>query len=176
MSKRVFIALMPDRLVREKFAALQQQLGQEKLLGTAKAVDRNNLHMTLHFIGSITIEKLQVLEASLGSVQCKAFDMEVNTVGHFPRPRVLWLGLGRIPSALMELEQQAVVCIQQCLEGYQHMPYRPHITLFRKVKQPSETSDCSVIHWSVKSFALVESKTCPDGVRYSVLKEWPLLR
>ncbi|MDH5389364.1 MAG: RNA 2',3'-cyclic phosphodiesterase [Gammaproteobacteria bacterium] len=174
MTKRVFIALLPDAVVREKFTALQQQLGREKLLGKAKAVDCNNLHMTLHFIGAISIEKLRALEVSLDSVRCKAFNFDVNTVGCFPKPGVFWLGMKNIPPELEELERQTATCVQQCIEGYQPIPYRPHITLFRKARLSLDKEILPEINWQVKSFALMESKSSSDGVQYHMLKEWRL--
>ncbi|MDH5612718.1 MAG: RNA 2',3'-cyclic phosphodiesterase [Gammaproteobacteria bacterium] len=176
--KRVFLALWPDEQVRQLLHAYQKKLkhepAMESALRSARAVIPENLHMTLNFIGSISLEVLQALENALDSVQGKAFDMEVNTVSYFPRPKVLWLGVAQIPLALRVLEQQITAGVQQSVEGYECQSFKPHITLFRKAKSPREFDDRPAIHWPVNSFALVESKTYPEGVKYNVLKQWPL--
>ena len=173
--KRIFLALWPDESTRQQLFEAQKKLKSEPALQSARAVIADNLHMTLHFIGSITIETLQELEASLDSVKCKVFDLNVNSVGCFPKPKVFWLGLKQIPSGLETLEQQTAFCIQQCVKDYQIRPYRPHITLFRKAKVLQELEGFTEINWQVKSFALVESKNHPEGVQYHILKEWLLL-
>ena len=172
--KRIFLALWPDESTRQQLFNAQKKLMSEPALQSARAVIPENLHMTLHFIGSISTEVLQALEASLDSVQCKAFYLDVNTVGCFPKPKVAWLGIKDIPPELSELEQQTADCVQQCLEDYRRIPYRPHITLFRKAKSTLEMNLPSEINWKVKCFALVESKSHPEGVQYHVLKKWLL--
>lgn len=174
--KRVFLALWPDEVTRQQLFEAQKQLKFEAALQTARAVMPANLHMTLYFLGLISTDALPALETCLDELHCQPFDMTVSTVGCFPKHRVFWLGLKNIPPELTELEQQTAACVQQCLEDYSQIPYRPHITLFRKAKTTLEWDNLAEIHWPVKSFALVESKTWPDGVRYKVLKEWPLLR
>lgn len=169
-NKRIFLALWPDEEIRQQLVRVQQKLKREPILQSAKAVIPNNLHMTLHFMGSTSPDVLQALEVSLDAVRCKPFDMVVNTTGCFPKPKVVWLGLKNIPPELNELEQQTAACI----ENYQRIDYRPHITLFRKAKISPQPDELVGINWSVKSFALVESKSCPEGVQYHVLKEWLL--
>lgn len=173
-NKRIFLALWPDELVRQQLFEVQNKLKPEPTLQSAKAVIPDNLHMTLHFIGSISPEVLQALQVSLDSVRCKPFEIQVNTVGCFPKPQVVWLGLKNIPPELSELEQQTAACVEQSVENYQRIDYQPHITLFRKAKASMEQADFSEINWPVKSFALMESKSHAEGVRYHVLKEWLL--
>ena len=52
-------------------------------------------------------------------------------------------------------------------------PYRPHVTVARKAKLPLST-DIEAIDWSATEFVLVESISTAQGVRYNVLKRWPL--
>jgi 2'-5' RNA ligase len=53
-------------------------------------------------------------------------------------------------------------------------PYRPHITIARKVVKPHELGRTHPIAWSADGIALVESVTAPEGPRYAVLQRWPL--
>ncbi|MCW8831411.1 MAG: RNA 2',3'-cyclic phosphodiesterase [Gammaproteobacteria bacterium] len=176
--KRIFLALWPDQATRQQLFELQKRLKHDPELNTvlhsARTVIPDNLHMTLHFIGSVSVEVVQALQLCLDSVQCKPFNMIVATTGCFPKPRVFWSSLKDTPPELNELEQQTAACVQHCMEDYRRIPYRPHITLFRKVKTLQQPEVLPEINWRVKSFALVESKTYPEGVQYRVLKQWPL--
>ena len=176
--KRVFLALWPDAETRQQLFEAQKKLKNDPelspVLQSARAVIPDNLHITLHFIGSVSTEVVQALEAALDSVQCQSVDMVVDTAACFPRSKVFWLGVKKIPAELKALEQQTASCVQQCVENYQRIPYRPHITLFRKVKTSIRTDQFQAINWQIKSFTLVESKTYPEGVQYHVLKQWPL--
>ncbi len=176
--KRIFLALWPDDATRQQLFEVQKKFKRDPelrpVLQSARSVIPDNIHMSLHFIGSVSPEVLQSLDTCLDAVQCQSFDMSVSTAGCFPRPRVFWLGLKNIPPELNELERQTAACVQQCVEGYQQLAYQAHITLFRKAKTSLELEGLPEINWRVKSFALVESKTYPEGVQYHVLKEWLL--
>ena len=168
--KRVFLALWPNSDVRQQLADVQVQFKPHE----ARAVIPENLHMTLNFIGSLPVDQIDALARSLDEVHCPPFSMQVNTSGYFSRPKVAWLGLENIPPELRQLEQLTGACVETCVDDYQRMTFRPHITLFRKAKAPVPLNAPLAINWPVNSFALLESKSTPEGVRYLVLKEWPL--
>jgi len=173
-NKRIFLALWPGEETRQQLLEAQKRLKREPVLQTAREVNPDNLHMTLQFIGSISAEVIQKLVTCLDKVDCSGFEMKVTTMGCFPKPRVVWLGLQTIPPELIQLEQHTAACVEQCVEGYQRIPYRPHITLFRKAKISPEQDGSPEISWRVQSFALVESKSHAEGVQYHVLKQWLL--
>ena len=53
-------------------------------------------------------------------------------------------------------------------------PFRPHVTLARKVTQPVPTAPFEPLGWPVAEFALVESITDRSGSIYTPLASWPL--
>ena len=53
-------------------------------------------------------------------------------------------------------------------------PFRAHVTLARKVKRASRELDMQTALWSFKDFALVESRTEPQGAVYRVLERFAL--
>ncbi|MDH5710498.1 MAG: RNA 2',3'-cyclic phosphodiesterase [Gammaproteobacteria bacterium] len=177
-NKRIFLALWPDENTRQQLVEAQKKIKSDPKLRaamqSARLVQPDNLHMTLHFIGSVPEEVVQSLQTCLDAVHSQSFSLSVKTAGCFPKPRVFWLGLKSIPPELNELEQIAASCVEQCVEGYRRIPYRPHISLFRKVKILQDLADVTEIRWQVDSFALVESKTYAEGVQYHVLRKWSL--
>jgi 2'-5' RNA ligase len=53
-------------------------------------------------------------------------------------------------------------------------PFRPHVTLTRKVVRPIRSSDMPAVFSSFKEFVLAESKTEPLGAAYRVLESFPV--
>jgi 2'-5' RNA ligase len=53
-------------------------------------------------------------------------------------------------------------------------PYRPHVTVARKVVKPHALGAIHPVEWRVEDFALVESVTAPEGAQYTPLQHWPL--
>jgi len=53
-------------------------------------------------------------------------------------------------------------------------PFRPHVTLARKVGKQTRPLETHTVTWVCNAFALVESRTLPDGPVYSVVETFPL--
>lgn len=173
-ARRVFLALWPDVATRKQIYRIQQQLAGHRALQSAVAVKQENLHLTLHFIGAVTDDVLKKLSALLNRVESPSFEMTIDHVGCFPKPKVTWLGIEGSPLELVELVRQTGECVSQCVETYQQTSFSPHITLFRKVRCTEKLGDTEPVRWKAENFALVESNTRAEGVEYSVLQQWPL--
>jgi len=53
-------------------------------------------------------------------------------------------------------------------------PYRPHLTLARKVGRWEGPAEVEPLLWRADSLTLVESRTDREGSRYEPLASWPL--
>jgi len=168
-TRRLFFALWPDAAVREALATVS---GQQ--LRRVKRVPPANLHLTLVFVGPVTEPVQQCLEAGAGRIVAPPFDLQVDHAGHWPRPRISWIGPTRIPAGLWTLVTALREAQAACgLEPEIH-PYQPHVTLARKTPSASVVGEFGPIHWSIRQFSLVESVTDPAGVRYLPLRGWAL--
>ncbi len=172
--RRLFLALWPDDMTRRKLADVQKVLGSNERLKTARAVAAANLHITTHFLGAVTEDVHEQLQASLSDVAAQACTLVIDRWGYFPKAKVLWLGAQTSPEALNDLVERTQTCIQSCIEGYQQKRFVPHLTVFRQARHPLEVEPFHPIEWNIDRFALVESVTHPDGPEYTVLKEWLL--
>ncbi len=172
--KRLFVALWPDDETRRQIYQLQQSLNYEAGLSTASPVDENHIHITLHFLGSVHEQEIPVLTQALENVSGHAFEIDLDRLGYFSKPNILWLGCAEHPEALSTLHKTTGRAIKKCLTGYQQKKLVPHVTLFRKAMQLPKKENIETIRWHAGSFVLVESKTYTEGVQYRVLQQWSL--
>ena len=172
--RRLFLALWPDESIRGQLAAVQQQLGRNERLHTARAVAAANLHITIHFLGLVAGDVQAQLEDLLNGVDAESSRLVIDRWGYFPRAKVVWLGAQKSPIEVNQLVARTQACIQSCIDGYDQKRFVPHITVFRKARHPLKVDDFDPIEWPIDRFALVESVTHPQGPEYTVLREWML--
>lgn len=53
-------------------------------------------------------------------------------------------------------------------------PFRPHVTVVRKVLRPGPMDNMHLVVWRFTELALIESRTLPEGALYSVVESFPL--
>lgn len=168
---RLFFALWPDEVTREKLYKVSQQFENENI----RLVKRSNLHITLEFLGEVSSEVQQELIANAAKIHCEPFDLELTSVGWWQKPAILWIGTTHIPKSLTELVTSIKKCVKQQELKTDKRHYKPHVTIARKVKQIIVPKETFHILWQVTSFVLVVSKSTESGVEYEVLQEWPLV-
>lgn len=129
---RVFIAVRIDPAVARKISEAQEQLKRE--LAGVRWVGRENLHLTVKFLGPVeeTKEKL-ITEALEKAVQpFPRFAILARGVGVFPdirRARVLWVGLeGEKLASLAAAVEGALESLGFAREKRE---FRPHLTIGR---------------------------------------------
>lgn len=169
---RLFFALWPDVALAETIyqsthTLVRAQPGR-RLLPT-------QLHLTLAYLGHISTEQLQCMLHVAAALRAEAFTVQLDEVGHFPKPQVLWLGCKAPPQALHNIQRQLVQSLTQHCD-YQAEPrdFFPHMTLWRKIKRLEHPASFVPLTWPVKSFVLAASRTLSTGAEYSILREWPL--
>jgi len=169
---RLFFALWPDEALRERLHGAANSIS---IAGAARRVVRNNLHLTLHFIGNVYFEEMVCLQRQASRVKADKFQFDIDWQGSFSKPRVAWLGSGAVSGALGELQAQLGRQLQLC--GYQPeaRDYHPHVTVARKIDAVSDSGPFEPIPWMVTEFALIEVQQLANGVQYRVVETYPLL-
>lgn len=183
---RLFVAIrVPPN---DRLTAL---LGRLDDLRGVKAVEPENLHFTLRFLGDVTHEQkdglLDVLKEA--TIDVRPFDVQICGTGTFPdgnKPKVVWVGC--TPEAHDPLRQLADAVDGFADEvglGPRDKPFVPHLTLAR-VKRPESRSMEEVVHivrgakdaefgsCRVDKVALVESRLTDQGPVYTDIAEVPL--
>ncbi len=136
---------------------------------------RDNLHLTLVFLGDVAREKIPQLEAVAGHRNGAGFGLEFGTTGYWRHNRIVWAA----PHATPEPMHGLVTALEQALDragfNFDRRPYAPHITLIRDARAPAVLPPLA-FDWPVGDFALVESARSAQGAAYRVLVSWPLQR
>ena len=169
-AQRLFFALWPDDPVR----SMLDQAGKELLGKRIKRVPPANLHITLAFAGSVMTPVRHCLETAADTIRARAFALTINHVGHWPGPRITWIGPRQVPAGLWSLVEVLRNTFDECGLQRETRAYLPHVTLARKTSKPCTATHIDPVPWSIRHFSLVESVTDPQGARYQVLKTWSL--
>ncbi|HUP34538.1 MAG TPA: RNA 2',3'-cyclic phosphodiesterase [Candidatus Limnocylindria bacterium] len=182
---RAFVAVVLAAELREAIAAAIERL---RSLGSAVAwVPPRNLHVTLHFLGDQSEERLAEAEAALADAAAGSAPLDVtfHGIGAFPgleRPRILWIGLAH--GALEVRRLQARVTDALATHGFarEERPWHPHLTVgrvhderrWRREADPSlrgalaRAATTTFGAQRVTEVALMRSDLSPEGARYTV--------
>lgn len=202
-SVRLFFALVPDDLCRD---AIQDVLrtNQTAMRRCGKVTDRDNLHLTLRFLGDRPSSQIKELETAMAIVAAGQapfifsldhfglFGHEQSGLGRTARKQVLWLG-----SRQDDHIKQLAVSLDQVLVRHHlldpaliwkiwpdqrsdHLPFRAHLTLTRQV--PRDESDSLLqqlqtfppIAFNAAFISLMQSVRVQDTLRYLPVCRIPL--
>jgi 2'-5' RNA ligase len=160
--RRLFLALWPSEAERSAIAAAQAGVAWQP---DAKLVPRENLHLTLHFLGNVDGDRLAALRvAAAVSAAPVSVTFDCFTLWH---GGIAVLEPLTLPPALTELHDALREALIAAAFTIERRPYRPHVTLARHGQGAVHRKPVVPITWQASSYALVESA----GGRYTVLQE-----
>ncbi len=147
---------------------------------------RENLHLTLRFLGELEGESQRRALEALASVRAEPFALELAGVGVFPprgEPRVLWAGVAD-PGPVTELARRIERALQRAGLPPEPRKFAAHVTLARLREAPLERVAAFVAHhgllrtasFEVTSFLLYSSVLGHAGAHYRIERSYPLRR
>ncbi len=170
--ERLFFALWPDDTLRAQIVETRKLIPG---LDQGRLLVAGNLHLTLHFLGNIDLDRIECFIRQARKVRAQPFSLELDTPGYFKKARVLWLGCQQLPTALVDLHRQLGRHLETCEFKVEERPYNPHMTLARKInRRPDMPPRVEPLPWQVDKFVLVQSVSIEGGVRYQVKESFPL--
>jgi 2'-5' RNA ligase len=132
---------------------------------------RENLHLTLAFVGSLPREIARRLAARLAVQPADAFDWMIDEVGAFAGARVLWAGGSSLP--LQALADRSRRLLDELSVPFDRKPFVPHVTLLRNLPRdalrPAGRPIEPPITWRVGAPVLLVSVTGAQGTRYAAM-------
>ncbi|GAA0558917.1 RNA 2',3'-cyclic phosphodiesterase [Rhizomicrobium electricum] len=174
---RLFTALaLPDEIAPP---LLLMQAG----VPGARWQKREQLHLTLRFIGEVDGAQATAIDDALATIAVPSFTLELKGVGSFGGkiPRDLWAGAA--PSEpLVHLNRKIESALQRIGLEPEARKFTPHVTLARLKNSPrGAVMDYLTDHalyastpFTVTAFCLYSSKLTSDGSIYRVEKEYGL--
>lgn len=157
-------------------------------LRAGRPVPRDNLHLTLAFLGDQPGEALEELHAELEMLRLPGPELNFGGLG--------WIGPGKVQSLAVEVEPVADLLALQAEVArrarrlgmaVERRPFRPHVTLvrFRRHISPGEEDALHIFLANppvvtdapcrAVSFSLQCSTLSGAGARYETLASYPLL-
>lgn len=136
---------------------------------------RDTLHQTLAFIGDVPagrVADLQALAATL--TDCPPATLILDCLGYWRHNHIVWAAPAAPPPQLGLLAESLGQALGQAGFPVEKRPFRPHLTLLRKVRTLPQLPDLPPLAWPVSEFVLVASDLSPEGTRYRFLGRWPL--
>lgn len=180
---RLFWAVsLPDQ-VKKQLGMLMDLM--KKGRADAKWVEKDNLHLTIKFLGELPANQLPLL---IGTVReavsgTGSFNLMVKGLGFFPsaqRPRILWAGLTGELDRLREVHHLVEDSLAPLGWPPENRRFSPHLTLARLRSHkgvetltrlvPELANRCAVdMPVPVEELKLMESKLMRQGPLYTIL-------
>jgi 2'-5' RNA ligase len=174
---RLFVALsIPDNVASTMF------LIQSGVPG-AKWQTREQLHLTLRFIGEVDGRDANAIDDALSAIASAPFSLSLKGVGEFgaKNPRALWTGVSD-PAAVTHLARKVETAMQRIGFPAEERKFTPHVTLARLRGAPAG----KVVDWladhalyasapfEVTDFTLYSSQLSHGGSIYVAERVYPL--
>jgi len=170
--------LWPKRALQSELADATQGV---VLASKGRALPPENLHITLAFLGSVPVKDIGQVEDVAGRVagelQGKQVQIALDVVEYWKKAQLLCATAGG------EHLDPGAVLLANTLKSHlvaagftpDLKPFRPHVSLARNVVRFARVTEMKPVAWTFTDFALVESKTMPEGAVYAVLGRFPFV-
>lgn len=165
---RLFFALWPDGALQGGLAGWARQAA-----GKARPMQRENIHLTLAFLGATDAALLPLLCECARRVRFAPFGFMLDRVGYWKHNRLIWCGPEEEPQALAALVAELRAALDQAGIRYDPRTFVSHVTLLRKSSGLAAAPRWAPLAWDVRDFALVRSVAAEGGVSYQVLQRFP---
>ncbi len=181
---RSFISIdLEDKQVLSRIASILSSL--QALGGDLKAVEGENIHLTLKFLGNVSAPRLAEVKSSLKQLTFQSFTAEIKGAGAFPNLKhmnVIWVGVNEGWTQVEQIYEQ----VEKLLSGVgfkrENRRFSPHITIARVRSGRRRDETASFLqHLSEESFGTItvdkvqlkQSILSSSGPKYSTLLEVP---
>ncbi|MDO5649028.1 MAG: RNA 2',3'-cyclic phosphodiesterase [Gallicola sp.] len=167
---RLFIGISLSEKTKTQLHTLQKEL--KPYLKTASFTKKDNLHLTLKFLGDCSKEdKNRIIESLNSKTFVGPFSIDFINIDTFSnrKGKILWAGSKYNPSL-----QTLYSIVEETLSGLsfekENRTYKAHITLARRIQWGEKRKrEIKKITEDISSFALFESVFTKRGVEYKEL-------
>ncbi len=169
--QRLFFAFWPTDATRQALLAASRSA---VLACGGRPVAPGNLHVTLAFLGNVDPSRLDAVQDAGAQLAGRPLTFVFDRVMSWRKHAVLVATAADPDAAGAALAARLWRLLAPHGFEADPRPYRPHVTLARKVATNVLESLPEPVVWTVREIALVRSESAPAGVHYRVLTRWPL--
>ena len=131
---RLFIAVNFDTETIENLLKVQDKLRQ---LGKGNFTRKENLHLTLAFIGEVPMERLEDVKTAMDQVEFPPIELVFHDVGYFmtgrERPAQLWKISLKYNRKLEAVHNELIRALKDAGFSPDAKSFKPHVTLAREL-------------------------------------------
>lgn len=176
---RIFIALLFDE---ENKNIIHDILQEVKVISkSGNFTERNNLHLTLVYIGKTCDSELKNIRKKLSEIKIQKFNYMTNKIKYFKKSnnqKIVYLGVDKTDE-MLNLYNQVVDKLNELDYHFLHEKLTPHITLGRKVilreYENVRSIYCNPLNLKAIKISIMESKRVEDKLVYEELYKVPLI-
>ncbi len=179
---RSFISIdLDDQQILSRVGSILSSL--QAMGGDMKPVERENIHLTLKFLGNVSTPRLGDVKSSLQQLAFPPFTAEIKGAGAFPNLNhmsVIWVGVNEGWTQVEQVYEQVEKLLSPLGFRRENRPFSPHITIarVRSGRKRDEMAnflqhldDESFGSFTVDKVRLKQSILSSSGPQYSTLQE-----
>jgi 2'-5' RNA ligase len=169
---RLFTAILLPEDIKQRLFQAAQDIKRSGVPCRVSA--RDNLHLTLVFLGEHNINGLNGIKSAMDSVKAHTFTLSVEGLGSFRQGRgsIIWAGADG-GTALLSLRSSLVSALAD--KGFPcEDRFSPHITLCRDTRLPSSLGTFPGMSMTVERISLMRSERINGVLTYTEIYSVPL--
>lgn len=168
----MFFAVWPTAEVVEALTPLAHEIAS----GEGRAQASENFHLTLAFLGDVTLDRLDDLR-SIGAAAARAvapFRLALDYTGSFKQTGIVWLGASKPSPGIRTLAGGLRDALGAQGFSVDRHAFQPHVTLVRKCRHQVRLMLGEPILWPIDRLVLNASEPGRSAPRYREIISWPL--
>ncbi len=171
---RTFISIPLPEKIKDEIVKIQTRLPKFE----GKSVEKENLHLTLKFLGEISPDLVNNVKSSLSSIKFKPLKLVIGSVGTFSyqnNPRIVWLKV----EGAHDLQRKIDIALSDLFPKEER--FMSHLTIARiklvsnagDFKKHLEKIEYNKLEFASRSFSLKESVLKHSGPVFSTIQKYP---
>jgi len=172
---RLFIAVDIPEEIKDYLVTIRNKISSD--FAKIRWVTKEQMHITLKFLGEVAETNLNKIRTCLNSVQYTKFDVKLSNIGVFPTEnyiRVIWVGL-EPKDKIISLQQKVDYSLKDLFK--RERDFKVHLTLARvkfvkdkkKLSEVLKSLKIDDLTFTVNNFKLMKSTLTPKGPIYEEL-------